>query len=63
MMRELTNAELDIVAGALTPPPRPPGRLPPGAPTRPTGGNLLEEIIVDIVRLLEPKQPGVHIEL
>jgi hypothetical protein len=53
--RVLTDAELDIVAGGLTRPPSPPTRLGPGAPTSPTGGNLLEEIIVDIVRLLEPK--------
>jgi hypothetical protein len=57
-LRELTDTELDIVAGGLTPPPRPPTRLGPGAPTSPTGGNLLEEIIVDILRILEPKQPA-----
>jgi hypothetical protein len=57
-LRELTDAELDIVAGGLTRLPIPPTRLGPGAPTSPTGAiKVVEEIIVDILRILEPKQP------
>jgi len=47
-VQELTTAELDIVAGGLAPRPAP----------RPTGGNLLEEVIADILRIVEPKQPA-----
>jgi hypothetical protein len=49
-LRELTDAELDIVGGRLTKIGRP----------EPVGGGaikLVEEIIFDILRILEPKQP------
>jgi hypothetical protein len=50
IMRELTDAELDIVGGGTLAPPR---------PTQGCGGEikLVEELIVDILELLEPKQP------
>jgi hypothetical protein len=54
-LRELTDAELDIVGGgsALM-------RAPSPQPSRGCGGEikLVEELIVDILRLLEPKQPA-----
>jgi hypothetical protein len=55
-MRELTDAELDIVGGGTM-------QIFKGEP-KPTGViGLVEAVIVDIVRLLEPKQPGFHIPL
>jgi hypothetical protein len=50
-LRELTNAELDIVGGGrlITPRPQPePGQGSGG------GLKLVEEIIVDILEILEP---------
>lgn len=48
-LRELTDAELDIVGGGiLTRAPSP----------QPIGIKLVEERIVDILRLLEPQKPG-----
>jgi hypothetical protein len=46
-LRELTDAELDIVGGGLTKPTRP-------EPSQGCGGEikLVEEIIVDILKLL-----------
>ena len=50
-MRALTDAELDIVGGAY-------GDLGLTLSSRPTTGiKVVEEIIVDILRILEPKQP------
>jgi len=48
-LRVLTDAELDIVGG---------GQFA-GAEPKPTGVNLVVELIVDILRLLEPKQTQV----
>ena len=50
-MRELTNAELDIVSGGgfiivAKPAPKQTGVI-----------GLVEEVIVDILKLLEPQQP------
>jgi hypothetical protein len=46
-LRELTDAELDIVgAGMKAPSPQP------------IGIKLVEELVVDILRLLEPQKPG-----
>ena len=52
-LRVLTDAELDMVSGgALSIVARPAPR--PEAPIV----KLVEELIVDILRILEPKQPG-----
>jgi hypothetical protein len=50
-LRELTDAELDIVGGGAKPIMRP-------EPTQNCGGGikLVEEIIADILKLLEPQQ-------
>jgi len=47
-LRELTNAELDIVGGGTLKAPSP----------QPIGIKLVEELVVDILRLLEPQKPG-----
>jgi hypothetical protein len=49
-LRELTDTELDIVGGGIT-------------MRKPTGGSdlgikLVEEILVDILKILEGNQPG-----
>jgi len=50
-LRELTDPELDLVGGAY-------GDLGLTLSSRPTTGiKAVEEIIVDILRFLEPKQP------
>jgi hypothetical protein len=50
-LRVLTDTELDIVGGG--------GLTIVGRPApQPTGIKLVEEIIVDILRILEPKQPA-----
>ena len=56
MLRELTNAELDIVAGGLTKPMRPP--IP--EPSQGCGGEikLVEEIFIDILKILERDNCG-----
>jgi hypothetical protein len=51
MIRELTDAELDIVSGGLM-------RPQPIRGPEPIVVKLVEEIIVDILRILEPKQPA-----
>jgi hypothetical protein len=48
-LRELTDAELDIVGGGIT--------SITHKPTEPPIVKLVEEIIVDILKILEPKQP------
>jgi hypothetical protein len=52
-LRELTNAELDIVGGGLMAPRPAPIRSP-----EPIIVRLVEELVVDILRILEPKQPA-----
>jgi hypothetical protein len=52
-LRVLTDAELDIVGGGLTAPRPAPIRSP-----EPIIVKLVEEIVVDILRILEPKQPA-----
>jgi len=53
-LRELTEAELDMVSGgALSIVARPAPRQPEAPLVK-----LVEEIIVDILRILEPKQPA-----
>ena len=56
-LRELTDAELDIVGGGVTRPMRPPV---PGGPSLGGGGaiGLVEEVIVDILKILEPQKPN-----
>jgi hypothetical protein len=49
-MRELTNAELDFVGGGALSIIR--------KPTEPPIVKLVEEIIVDVLKLLEGNQPG-----
>jgi hypothetical protein len=51
-LRVLTDAELDVVSGGAVP-------IVTRKPTRSCGGELklVEEILVDLFRLLEPKQP------
>ena len=49
-LRELTDAELDIVGGGA--------KAPSPQPSCVGEIKLVEEIIVDILRLLEPKQPA-----
>jgi hypothetical protein len=50
-LRELTDAELDIVGGGLMSIARP--RQPESPIVK-----LVDEIIVDVLRILEPNQPG-----
>jgi hypothetical protein len=47
-LRELTDVELDIVGGGTLRAPSP----------QPIGIKLVEELVVDILRLLEPQKPG-----
>jgi hypothetical protein len=51
-LRELSDAELDLVSGGLTAPRPAPIRSP-----EPVVIRLVEELVVDILRILEPKQP------
>ena len=47
-LRELTDAELDLVSG---------GAMAPIRSPEPIIVKLVEEIVVDILRILEPNQP------
>jgi hypothetical protein len=51
-LRGLTDAELDIVGGGAMAPRPAPIRSP-----EPILVKLVEELVVDIFRILEPKQP------
>jgi hypothetical protein len=53
-MRELTDAELDIVSGGNT------WTVIEATRRQPTASreNLVKEVIADILRILEPKQPA-----
>jgi hypothetical protein len=54
-LRELTDAELDIVSGGVAKIMRPePGPQSP----EPIVVKLVAELIVDILKILEPKQPA-----
>jgi hypothetical protein len=62
-MRELTNAELDLVAGGLTNKTGSCGTTAGFATTRSTscgssGENLVRELVVDILRVLESNNCG-----
>ena len=49
-MRDLTDAELDLVSGGLMDPRPAPIRSP-----EPTIVKLVEELVVDILKILEPQ--------
>jgi hypothetical protein len=51
-LRELTDAEFDLVNGGVMNPRPAPIRSP-----EPIIVRLVEELVVDILRVLEPKQP------
>jgi hypothetical protein len=60
-LRELTNAELDIVCGGLTSVVACRGMTTFGGEAlrrNPCGENLVKEIIADILRILEPNNCG-----
>jgi hypothetical protein len=48
-LRELTDAELDLVSG---------GAMAPIRSPEPIIVKLVEELVVDILKILEPKQPA-----
>jgi hypothetical protein len=50
-LRELTDAELDIVGGGII------NAKPPTRSPEPIIVKLVEELVVDILRVLEPKKP------